>query len=672
MAPRKPAVPSLVTHWRNYSHGFDSLRGLAHTSARAPGRPFPLDNPGALPRIQPLDYPGQIALGLIPEEKITEIRDRTDIVQVIGEYVALRKSGINHKGLCPFHGEKTPSFNVNSAKQIFHCFGCGKSGDVFRFVMEHDGKPFLDVVRELARRGAIDLPEPERTPEAREAQKRNETDRARLLRVLQLGCEYFRGELASARGERGRAYIVKRGIGPSVEEAFLLGYAPPGWDGLVRFLEAKKVPADLAERVGLIRARDGAKLAPGSPPTKATHFDMFRDRVIFPLINPQAEVIAFGGRTLETDPAVPKYINSPESGIYRKGENLFGLHAAKGAIRKAGRAILVEGNFDVLAMHEHGFTETVAPMGTALTKEQVHLLHRYSPARVNLFLDGDSAGFAAAARDVGIFLDEELLSYVTTLPLGEDPDTFLAKFGKDGVKLLLDKSKESVEYFCAYAWKRTGDSIVERVKLLEDEAAPLIRKVKNETARRRYAEKLALELDLPLDTVGKVIRGGRNTGPDRRPEVAPLAAAPMAGAPQKLSPGDRELIKLIADHPRLLQRLVALGVLRCITNPELRRAFTDLCDRTTTFKFDAAAFAATLDPPLRPQIMEAALSGHYAHEADPEKTLLAIIRKFEKDGLLVELKRALTEARAGGDPSEIQKLNARINELNQQRLGLKG
>ena len=622
---------------------------------------------------------------LIPEEKIAEIRDRTDIVAVVGEYVSLKRSGVNHKGLCPFHAEKSPSFNVNSAKQIYHCFGCGKSGDVFRFVMEHDGKPFLEVVREFGKRLGIELPESSgeraQSPAAREAQKRSETDRARMLRIVQLACEYFRGELASPRGERGREYVDKRGIGPEVAEAFLLGYAPPGWDGLVRFLEGKKVPAELAERAGLVRARDGVKLAPNASPTKATHFDLFRDRVIFPLVNPQGEVIAFGGRALDTgaggaEPSqgsaydrTPKYINSPETILYKKGDNLYGLHAAKSAIRKAGRAILVEGNFDVLVMHQHGFSETVAPMGTALTREQVHLLHRYSPSRVFLFLDGDNAGRSAAARDVGTFLDEEMLVYIAGLPDGEDPDTFVRAFGRDGVQMKLDKAKEAVDYFCDHARELAGDSTIERVKLLEEEAAPLIRKVKNETARRRYAEQLAHTLNLPLDTVGKVIRVGKSAEP--RPVAQTAATGGEAPAP-KLTRVDLELIALVADHPRLVQRLVAMGALRCIHHPQLRRAFTELCERTDSVKFEAAPFADAVDPSLRSQIMEAALSGRFADVPDPERALESIMKKSADDALLAELKRALAEARAAGDGDEIRKLNARITELNQKRLGLKG
>jgi DNA primase len=639
-----------------------------------------------LPRIQPLHNYGYFALALIPEEKIAEIRDRTDIVQVIGEYVSLKRSGVNHKGLCPFHAEKSPSFNVNAQKQIYHCFGCGKSGDVYRFLMEHDGKNFLDVVRELGKRAGVDLPEREQSPEAKAARARAEGDRARMLRVTQLACDYFRGELNSARGERGRSYIERRGIGARVREEFLLGYAPPGWDGLVKFLEAKRVPAELAERAGLIRARDHAKRAPETPPTKATHFDLFRDRVIFPLVSPQGEVIAFGGRTLETDEKVPKYINSPETILYKKGDNLYGLHAAKGAIRKSGRAILVEGNFDVLAMHEKGFGETVAPMGTALTPAQVHLLHRYSPAKVYMFLDGDKAGYAAAARNVATFLDEDLVSCVAKLPRGEDPDTFVGQNGADAVQELLSGARESVEYFTDFVWTNESGRLspIEAAQILENEAAPLIRKVKIEAARLKYGQKLALGLGLAADAVNRMIRVGKAAAPSPAPAPIPSAAPPAgtgtetaekAGEPAppvvKLTPGDLELVALVADHPVLLGRLVPMGAIRCIAHPQMRRAFATMAGEEKP-KFEAQKLAESVDEGQRGDVMKAAMSGRYAEIPDPERALAGIMKKFETANVIAELKRALAEARAAGDSEQIQKLNARINELNQKRLGLKG
>jgi DNA primase len=610
-------------------------------------------------------------LALIPEDKIAEIRDRTDIVQVIGEYVSLRRSGVNYKGLCPFHGEKTPSFNVNSAKQIFHCFGCGKSGDVIRFVMEHDAKPFVEVVKEMARRAGIDLPEPEISPAAREAQRRAEGDRARLLRVVQLACDFFRAQYAAPVGERARAYVEgRRGIGAEVRERFLLGYAPPGWDSLVRHLEAKKVPHEVAEAAGLVRAREHARLAPGAPPTKATHFDLFRDRVICPLINAQGDVIAFSGRTLPDDkpadpnaPPAPKYINSPESPIYRKGENLYGLHVARPAIRRADRAILVEGNFDVLMMHERGFSETVAPMGTAFTASQAHLLHRAGPARVYMLLDGDAAGGSAAARNVGIFLDEDLLSFVAALPRGEDPDTFLAKNGAEALELLLKRSVESVEYFCTYEAMKRSPNPAESGQLL-DEVAGLLRKLKIGATRQRYIEQLALSLAMPVDQVRDMVRGG----PAPRPRQAAAAAAPAAQGnvpPAALDAIDLEIIAVLADHPRLMfQRRHDIS--HCTGDPSLRAALEALGERTGGARFEPAALGDALDPALRSKALAAAMSGRYADVADGERVLNDLLRRREEQRDFGEYKEKLAAVRAAIDPSEKLSLNSRIQELNEK------
>lgn len=635
-------------------------------------------------------------MALIPEDKIAEIRDRTDIVQVIGEFVPLRRSGVNWKGLCPFHAERSPSFNVNQAKQMYHCFGCGKSGDVIRFLMEHDGKPFIEVVRELAKRAGIDLPEPEVSPAALEARKRAESDRARMLKLNRLVSDFFREQYAVPSGARARAYVEeKRGISAQTRDAFLLGYAPPGWDALTRFLESRRVPHELAESAGLIRAREHARLAPGDPPTRASHFDLFRDRVMFPLLSAQGEVIAFGGRALEdTAPdgqRIPKYINSPETILYKKGENLYGIHAARQAIRRAERAILVEGNFDVLAMHDAGFQETVAPMGTALTASQVRLLARSAPKRVYMLLDGDTAGSSAAARNVGIFLDEDQLSFVALLPTGEDPDTFVRRLGREALELLLKRAVESVEYFCQYGWNRTGGSVIERAKLLEEEAAPIIRKVKLPAARQRYAEQLALTLALPLDSVQRMLRGAHAESVQRAPYVPPaqpVAAAqqtaaaggvPMAvpAAPPPVPPDaiDLELVALLADQPRLALRIGQ--ILRAVESASLKTALATAVRAVEgqSVRIEMSVAAEALEPAMRPEFLKHAMSGRFVDLQDPERALDAILRRRQgrRDAVEIEqLKKRLADARASDDQTRVQEITARINELNQARLGLKG
>ncbi|HNO69854.1 MAG TPA: DNA primase, partial [Pseudomonadota bacterium] len=326
-------------------------------------------------------------MGLIPHSKVAEIRDRTDIVAVIGEHVQLRRAGVNYLGLCPFHGEKTPSFNVSATKQFFYCFGCQKSGDVIRFLMEREGRSFTDVVRDLAARAGIDIPddEEESRPERKAQRLAQESERLRLLKLNALAARYYEAQLAA--NERALAYVASRGIGDDIRKSFRLGYAPDSWDGLLQVLRQRGVPHELAELGGLLIRRDGAPALPkGAPPTPQTHYDRFRDRLLCPLLLPaqskqtDCDVIAFSGRLMPTDTPRPnegaKYINSPETPLYRKGQNLYGLHCARDVVRQRRQVILVEGNFDVLSLHQHGFGNTLAPMGTALTETQVRLLGR--------------------------------------------------------------------------------------------------------------------------------------------------------------------------------------------------------------------------------------------------------------------------------------------------------
>lgn len=610
---------------------------------------------------------------LIPEAKVAEVRERTDLAAVIGAAVALKRSGANLVGLCPFHAEKTPSFTVYPAKQFFRCYGCGKSGDVIKFLMEHEGRPFVEVLRELAKRAGVELPEPEPLgPAEREARARAESDRARMLKLNRLACDFFRAEYAAPAGQRARAYVEeRRGIGAEVRDAFLIGYAPPGWRSLVEHLARHGVPHELAEAAGLIRPREGARLPAGRPASEKSHFDLFRDRVMFPLVGAQGEIIAFSGRALEEQQEggarVPKYINSPETVLYKKGEQLYGIHVARPAIRKADRAILVEGNFDVLMMHQRGFGETVAPMGTALTPAQVRLLHRAMPGAVYMLLDGDRAGGNAAARNVGLFLDEDLLSRVAVLPAGEDPDTFLSRYGREALELLLKRAQESVDYFCDHAWRRTGVSVLERARLLEEEAAPLLRKVKLPVARQKYAEQLALTLDLPLASVRQVLLG---RSAEERPRAGAASPGPVPPV-DKLDAVDLEVVALLADHPRLLSRPAAL--LAAVAHDGLRESIRALAGRDQSVHLDVTALTERLDPGLRGPVAQAALSGRFADVSEPERAIDGMVARRRRVAFESErsaLKKKLAELGTSGDPSTIREINARLIELDQARLGL--
>ncbi len=437
-------------------------------------------------------------MALIPEDKIAEIRDRTDIVQVIGEYVSLKRSGVNHKGLCPFHNEKSPSFNVNAQKQFFHCFGCGKSGDVFTFVTEVEGKSFIEVARELAKKAAVELPEPPRSREAQERAHAAESERARMVRLNELTANWFMQQLQSPAGEKARAYVEQRGIGAKTAESFRLGYAPGGWTALTRFLETKKVPYELAERAGLIRRRDNGD----------GHFDVFVDRVVYALTSPVGEVLGFGGRVMDPEQQ-PKYKNSPETLIYKKGENLFGLHAAKHAIRKTGRALVVEGNFDVMTLHEKGIDYAVAPQGTAITEAQVALLGRFA-GEVLLMLDADPAGRAATMKVIQLFANAELKAGIVSLRSTNgkkvDPDD-LARNDLPRLLAMLDAPQDAVEFFFDQVASSAAPTVPGRVQAIE-ECSPLLRAVRDPLARDLYVDRLAQILKVEVGLIRRQLRGG--------------------------------------------------------------------------------------------------------------------------------------------------------------------
>ncbi|MBE7415901.1 MAG: DNA primase, partial [Deltaproteobacteria bacterium] len=337
----------------------------------------------------------------IPKDKIEEIRERASIVQVVSEYVPLTKRGANHLGLCPFHSEKTPSFTVSEEKKIFYCFGCNATGNVITFLMKKEGLAFPDAVRSLAARYGITISESVRpgAPDKREA----------VYSALKAASEYFLAELRTSEGARAREYLKGRGLTGELAKSFMIGFAPDRWDGLTGHLKRKGVDTDAALSAGLIVKRE-----------KSTgHYDRFRGRVVFPITDTRGRIIGFGGRTMD-DKVQPKYLNSPESPVFRKGETLFGLSQAREAIQKEGSVIVVEGYFDLVALVKHGFNNSVATMGTALTAEHVRLLKGYTASIYCLF-DADEAGKKAAIRGLDLFLNEDVACRAVLLDKGKDP-----------------------------------------------------------------------------------------------------------------------------------------------------------------------------------------------------------------------------------------------------------
>ena len=421
--------------------------------------------------------------GQISEAKIGEVRERTDIVELVSQYVSLKRSGANHMGLCPFHSEKSPSFSVNAARQFFHCFGCGVGGDVFSFLMKIEGLAFPDAVRRLADRVGIELEEKSLSPE--EELQRQQRDR--LFQVNDVAAEYFHQLLMEhPAGEPARRYLKERGYGRKAAGEYQLGYALESWDDLRQHLEKKGLAAEDIRSLGLIR------------PSKQDRgdYDLFRGRLIFPIHDLNGRVVAFAGRVL--DDAKPKYINSPESPIYHKGKVLFGLYQARQAMRQSGEVLLVEGYFDQLALQRAGFPQVVATCGTALTVDHAHILKRYVQ-RAMLLFDQDAAGRQATFKAMSVLQEEGVPAMVIELPSGDDPDSFLQRQGGGAFQARLAAARPAMDMFMDDRLAEAGDGvefkaraaeqIVERISVLSSE-------LEQDLYLKKLAERSGIELDL--------------------------------------------------------------------------------------------------------------------------------------------------------------------------------
>ena len=481
---------------------------------------------------------------LIPEDKINEIRQRASIVEVVSDYVSLKKSGKNFLGLCPFHSERTPSFTVNEEKGIFHCFGCGAGGNVFNFLMRTGQMSFPESVRTVAQRYNVALP----TKELSEEEKRRRSLKSKLYEVNETAAEYFHRILTSQReGEEGRKYLAQRGISEETVGEHRLGFAPASWDSLVLFFQKKGVPLNLAETVGLILPRKEGAVAAGRP----GYFDRFRRRVIFPIISEGGRVLGFGGRIIvseevrEGDVPPPKYMNSPESPIYSKGQTLYGLNAAKGFIREKGNALIVEGYMDLLSLYQAGFRNAVASLGTALTSSQLGLLGRYAREAFLVF-DGDESGQKATQRSLELFLQEGISARVVSLPSGYDPDSFIRREKGDKFERILAEAPPLVEFLFEQALRRhRADSVEGKVRIVR-ELIPALSRLQDPLERNLYIERFALRLGLKESQIRDQLRGRE-----------PAAAGEEKGAPpaHRGPAHERMLLQLMLLDPLAVSRV---------------------------------------------------------------------------------------------------------------------
>ena len=479
---------------------------------------------------------------MIPDDKISEVRERAAILDVISDYVSLRKSGANFQGLCPFHGEKTPSFNVNPARGIFHCFGCGVGGNAITFIMKMEGLAFPDAVKFLARKVGVTIEDRPQTA----AEKRQTDERELLFRLNELAAKFYQRILAQdPAGDAGRRYLEGRGVDGATSDAYRLGFAPDKWDSLTRHLEQQQVPMPLAEKLGLIRRKEGGG-----------YYDTFRNRLLFVISDLHGRPIGFGGRVL--DDSLPKYINSPESPIYHKGEVLFGINLAKHAMREQGSAIIVEGYFDHLALYQAGVRAVVASCGTSLTGGHIKLLQRYASKVYTLF-DGDSAGKKATLRSMELFLEEKYSAHVIELPAGEDPDSFLKKEGPAAFAEQVAKARPIFDFFLHDLIRRFDCRTVEgKVKAIE-ELAPRLMKIANPIERDLYVKEIARLLGVD----GRQLQNKIGRAPISAVDLAPPVERKRSGiAPEQM------LVSLMGKYPQVVKRVRDYGAAK-LFGPDL-------------------------------------------------------------------------------------------------------
>jgi DNA primase len=401
---------------------------------------------------------------------LDEIRARSDIVEVVSQYVALKRTGKNFKGLCPFHAEKTPSFTVNPSLQRWRCFGCGLYGDVFDFIMRIENVTFVEAARLLAERLGLEF----HTSGSASAQEQKDR-REQILQVNQLAAQFFRDMLK--RYPLPQRVLQQRGVSPETQQRFGIGYAPPEWSALTNLIKAKKIPLTIAAEAGLIVQGENGE-----------YYDRFRDRLMFPIWDRQGRVVAFGGRA--TGDAMPKYLNSPETPLFRKSRTIYALHLAKERMMAERTALLLEGYMDVVAAHQAGFTHAVASMGTSLTEEQIGILSRLV-SRVIVVYDSDSAGIEAAKRAAEILQQHNMEVLVARLPDGEDPDSLLRRLGAPALQECIDKAEPLTAFLLHNLQRRYDMQTVEgRMKVLK-EAIPILAAIPSGIERDRYITQLA-------------------------------------------------------------------------------------------------------------------------------------------------------------------------------------
>jgi DNA primase len=561
----------------------------------------------------------------IPEDKISEIKNTVDIVDIISDSLLLKKTGRNYVGLCPFHSEKTPSFSVSPEKQIYYCFGCGAGGNVFSFLMKQEGLSFPEAARALAKRYGIDIPTRTLSPEQRQKISQKET----LLHINKLAMDFFQNQLRiNVAGKQALSYLKQRGFSHDISEHFKLGYAPKGWENLSRFFSKKRISGKLLKTAGLVVARKNERGV----------YDRFRDRIIFPIFDINMNVVGFGGRVM--DDAEPKYLNSPETPVYNKSRTLYGLHRAKNKCRMEKTVYIVEGYLDLLALHQHGIENAVATLGTALTADHIRLLTRYSQ-RMVLVYDSDEAGIRSAQRCIDtfwkehvdfrrqdVFQEEKADTHILVLPDGHDPDSYLFEYGSKSFLDAAARAPGIISFLIDRAIKKHGLSTEGKIRIVSEMQTPLA-SINDRVARSLYIKQLSERIEIDESVVLEKIR---NTGPPKKvigTESAPgegsESGVPASRTPLKGSRLEQQIISMMLQYPQILPDIEHHKVLVNFENNVLKSIGYTILEYKLKSAEDVSELLNSIqDPDKRRTIAALAMTD----EAWDKKGCLMLINQF--------------------------------------------
>jgi DNA primase len=583
----------------------------------------------------------------LPDSFVEEVRHTADIVRYISEHVALRKMGTSWKGLCPFHQEKTPSFNVRSEPPVFHCFGCGQGGDVFKFAMLHERVSFPEAIELVARRFGLTV------PENRYEGGADRKEREELLGLLEASAQHFTRHLWTAPGERAREYLLGRGFKQETLERIRAGAAREGWTDLLDAMK-RRFPEAALKTVGLVVQKEGTDRL----------YDRFRNRAVFPIFAEGGKVVAFGARSL--DGSEPKYLNSPEGPVYQKSRVLYGLHWAKDAIRKDGRAVLMEGYLDVARALEAGVEGAVATCGTALTPAHARLLRRFTD-RVVVNFDQDAAGQRAARKGLDVLLEEGFKVQVVELPEGHDPDSFLKQFGADAYRRRLDEAPVYMEWLIRRAAAehdtRTPAGKSEYLNAL----LPSVARIESAVERAAWMPAIVEAGGLDERAAQEELRRALTAGRDRVSLPEPQPARVPAPARARLLPAERWLVSLAVTNAEGIGD--ALQTLSDESLAGLGAGDVLAAARRLTAGGGAVSAAALMeglpDEDARRIVTEVAVEAAPASGVSPADCVREL-RRLELESRLTALRQQIAAAKDGSEDALLREKN----EIARQIAGL--